>query len=108
MYSQRVVQAVISDFSDRNKWEPVRRERWEIEEFNLYIESITNKDTNKMGSSFEWKAGREPTPKRAGWIKRWCQSERFLCFADAEYFITRYAKIRAVDERIINFEFRLG
>lgn len=36
------------------------------------------------------------------------KNERFLIFADAEYFITRYAKIRAVDESIIRMEFRIG
>lgn len=115
MYSQRVIDLVIRDFADRedrygNKigFEPTRRERWEVDDFNAYIESITSKETNKVGSSFDWKPGKEPTAKRAAWIKRWCQSEKYLCFADAEYFVTRYAKIRAVDERIIAMEFRLG
>jgi hypothetical protein len=115
VYSPRIIAAVIRDFADakdrngnRIGFEPIRREIWEVDDFNAYIESITDKATNKLGSSFDWKPGKEPTAKRAAWIKRWCQSEKFLCFADAEYFVTRYAKIRTFDERIIHFEFRLG
>src|ERR1017187_5800072 len=108
MYSKRIVRQVIADFANRNKWEPIPRERWEIDDFDSYIKSITVPFSNKLGTQFEWKKGSEPTAKRAAWIKRWCQSERFLCFADAEYFVTRYARIRAVDERIIPFDFRLG
>lgn len=108
MYSRRIIESVISEFSRKNGWEPTFRSPQEVAEFNAYIESITDKITNKLGSSFDWKPGREPTAKRAAWIRRWIHNERFLCFADAEYFVTRYAKIRAVDERIISFEFRLG
>src|ERR1017187_3449939 len=108
MYSKRIVRQVIADFAASKGWEPTYRTRDEVLEFNSYIDSITDKSTNKLGSSFDWRSGKEPTTKRAAWIKRWCQSERFLCFADAEYFVTRYAKIRAVDERIIPFDFRLG
>lgn len=115
MYSKRVIEIVTRDFADRtdrygNKigFELVRHEPWEVDDFNSYLDSILNKDSNKMGSTFDWKVGKEPTTKRAAWIKWWCRNEKFLSFADAEYFVTRYAKIRAVDERIIAMEFRLG
>lgn len=115
MYSQRVIDLVVRDFADAtdrygNKigFEPVRHEPWEVDDFNAYLESILDKDTNKLGSSFDWKPGKVPTAKRAAWIKWWCRNEKFLCFADAAYFVTRYAKIRAVDERIIAMEFRMG
>lgn len=108
MYSRRIVDSVIDAFEQKNRWRPVYREPWEIDDFDAYLKSITVPFSNKLGTSFEWKQGKEPTAKRAAWIKRWCHNERFLCFADAEYFITRYAKIRAVDERIIAMELRLG
>lgn len=108
MYSSRVISAVIDDFESRAKWRPVYRSVDEIADFDAYIKSITIPFSNKLGTSFEWKPGREPTAKRAAWIKQWVQNERFLCFADASYFVTRYAYIRKVDEAIVRFEFRIA
>lgn len=39
-------------------------------------------------------------------MRRWRQNEKFLCFADASYFVTRYARIRDVKERIVRVEYR--
>lgn len=108
MYSRRIVESVIEAFAKKNGWRPAYHEMWEIDDFDAYLKSITVPFTNKNGTSFEWKQGKEPTAKRAQWIKRWCYNERFLCFADAEYFITRYCKIRKADESIGSFEFRMG
>ena len=107
MYSRRVIDLVIDDFEASNKWRPVYHSIAQIDEFNDYIGRITKDDGNSQNSYFIWRNG-PPTAQRIAWIKRWIANEKFLCFADAYYFITRYAKIRGVDEQIIRMEFPLG
>lgn len=106
MYSHRVIELVIDDFERRKKWRPIYHTPDEVADVNSRIEKLLDKSTNKVSSTFTWK--KEPSRSEAIWIRRWCDNERFLCFADAEYFITRYCKIRAVDERIVRAEFRVG
>lgn len=114
MYSRRVIDLVIDDWAGKkdsqgNKvnFEPRYRSIAEVDEFNDYISQITKNDGNNQADYFIWR-DRPPSTQRIRWIKKWIKNERFLCFADAEYFITRYAKIRAVDEQIIRFELRIG
>ena len=114
MYSQRVIQLVIDDFAGKkdsqgNKvnFEPRYHSIAEIDEFSDYISRITKDDGNSQNSYFVWRNGPPPEQRRR-WIKQWMANEKFLIFADAEYFITRYARIRGVDEQIIRMEFRIG
>ena len=114
MYSRRVVDLVIEDWAKevdhqgkRVNFEPRYHTIAEIDEFNDYLSRQLKNDGNNNADYYIWK-DRPPTTERIRWIKKWIKNERFLCFADAEYFVTRYAKIRAVDEQIIRFELRIG
>jgi hypothetical protein len=114
LYSRRVIDLVISDFAGKkdsqgNKvnFEPKYHSIAEVDEFSEYIAKITKDDGNSQNSYFIWRNG-PPSDQRLKWIRRWIANEKFLIFADAEYFITRYAKIRAVDEQIVRMEFRIG
>jgi hypothetical protein len=108
VYSKRIVDLTLDDFEHRRGWRPQPHSLEEVSRVNEMIEKKLKLFSNKLGNSYEWMPGKEPSVAEAKWIKQWCANERFLCFADAEYFLTRYCKIRAVDERIINFEMRLG
>src|SRR5208282_729595 len=107
MYSRRVIDLVVDDFAGKkdsqgNKvnFEPKYHSIAEVDEFAEYIAKITKDDGNSQNSYFIWRNG-PPSDQRLRWIRRWIANEKFLIFADAEYFITRYAKIRAVDEQIV-------
>lgn len=80
----------------------------ECDEFSSYIDSILDVNSNSRGRSFWWKDGTRPTDARLKWIRRWIENEQFACFSSAEYFITRYGRIRDVEGRVIHFEFRLA
>lgn len=107
MYSRRVIDLVIDGFEAKNGWRPKYHSIAEVEEFSEYISRITKDDGNGQNSYFIWRNG-PPSTDNIRRIKRWMANEKFLIFADAEYFITRYAKIRGVDEQIIRMEFRIG
>jgi hypothetical protein len=77
-----------------------------VDEFCAYIDSLVDMDANSVNRYFSWKQGKRPNDKRLKWIERWVENEQFLCFASAEYFVTRYGRIRSAEERIINFEYR--
>jgi len=91
---------------------PEERSVDEIDDFNEYLESIVNIEKTKSTRNYFWNLasprlnGKPPTAKRIEWMKRWRQNEKFLCFCDASYFVTRYARIRDVKERIIRVEYR--
>ena len=74
------------------------------------IDKYTTKASSKTGarSYFFWKDDKSPTPATIKKIKRWVANERFLSFASAEYFVTRYAKIRAANTQIVHFNFRIA
>ena len=103
MYSPRVISKTISDFTRRNGWEPQYHSIEEIDDFEEYVNSFTENESNSVNKSFWFKDGKRPTAKRLEWIRRWVINERFLCFADANYFVTRYGRIRTSDERIVRF-----
>ena len=116
MYSQSTVADTISQFSstidpmtgERYGWDPVYHSRSQVEAFNTQLDSMMEKTTNKIGTTYRWKPGKDPSRAVANHIRKWCINERFLCFADSSYFETRYCKIRGVDEQIISFENRIG
>lgn len=106
MYSTRVTDKTLDDFAVRNGWRPQSYSLAEVEEFCAYINSIVDMDANSVNRYFSWKPGKTPSDKRVEFIKRRVKNEQFMCFASAEYFVTRYGKIRSADEQIISFEFR--
>ena len=84
-----------------------------VEECDYMVEEIdkyTTKASSKTGarSYFFWKDDKSPTPAMVKKIKRWVVNERFLSFASGEYFVTRYAKIRAANTQIVHFNFRVA
>lgn len=110
MYSDRVVAETIRSFARKNGWEPqfhsVAECDFMVEEINKY----TNIEKSKTGSRSYvfWKDDKAPSKATVKKIKRWVANERFLCFASAEYFVTRYAHIRAANTQIIHFDLRLS
>ncbi len=113
MYSKQVTELVLDDYARRNGWRPETRTVDEVNEFREYIESIVKTEFNKkVITNFGWNLGskylngKPPTEKRREWIRRQWTNEKVMCFASAEYFVTRYGRIRAVDERIIPFDYR--
>ena len=110
MYSDAVVQRTIRDFEKRNGWTPTFHTVAECDERREYIDSIADVAKSKTGarSYWFWKDDKAPTERRIKEIKRWVQNERFLSFASAEYFVTRYAFIRAANTQIVHFNFRIA
>jgi hypothetical protein len=112
MYSKAIINAVKEDFARRCGWMPEEHSIDEVDEFNEYIEDIVDIEKTKTTRNYFWNLkskrlnGKAPTAKRIEWLKRWRQNEKFLCFSDAEYFVTRYARIRNVKEAIIRLEYR--
>lgn len=115
MYSRRVIDLVIEDWSaqkdssgNRINFEPRYHTIAEIDEFNDYIRSIMKNEGGQTADLWLFKNPKAITEQRVRWMKKWQKNEKFLCMADAEYFISRYCKIRTVDERIVRIEFRIG
>ena len=78
-----------------------------VEEIDKYAD--VSKSKTGARSYFFWKDEKSPSPATVKKIKRWIANERFLCFASAEYFVTRYAfYIRAANTQIVHFDFRLA
>ena len=109
MYSERIVNDTCEDYERRNGWLPQPHSIGEVDEFVAYIDSITEFIPTKGGRAGDlfWR-GKAPSAERVKWIRRFIQNEQYMSFASAEYFVTRYGRIRTADERIIHFEFRLG
>lgn len=107
MYSEKIIQASCDDFARREGWMPVFHSVEQVDEFVAYIDSIAVDHSNTSRRSFFWKDKR-PSDQRVKWIQRWITNERFACFASAEYFATRYGRIRDAEERVIHFNHRLA
>jgi hypothetical protein len=110
MYSERIVNSTIKEFTLKNGWEPVMHSVDECDYMAEEIDKYTTKASSKTGarSYFFWKDDKSPTPATIKKIQRWVANERFLSFASAEYFVTRYAKIRAANTQIVHFNFRIA
>ena len=110
MYSDKIVAATIRDFTIRNGWEPQMHSVCECDHMVEEIAKYADMSQSKTGarSYFFWKDDKSPSPATVKKIKRWIANERFLCFASAEYFVTRYAFIRAANTQIVHFDFRLA
>lgn len=77
-----------------------------VEVVNRYADVSKSKSGSR--SYFFWKDDKSPSRATVRRIKQWIANERFLCFASAEYFVTRYAKIRAANTQIVHFDFRIA
>ena len=110
MYSDKIVAATIRDFTLRNGWEPQMHSVGECDHMVEEIAKYADMSQSKTGarSYFFWKDDKSPSPATVKKIKRWIANERFFCFASAEYFVTRYAFIRAANTQIVHFDFRLA
>jgi hypothetical protein len=108
LYSESIVAKTLQKFAAKNGWCPEPHTLDQVKEFNEYIESLIDTESNSVNRYFSWKNGKRPTDTRVKWIRRFIENEQFMCFASGEYFVTRYTKIRSADERIIEFQFRLG
>jgi hypothetical protein len=106
MYAERIIQLVLDSFEKKNGWRPVFHSVEQIDELNAYIDSITEPDANSVNTYWNWRAGKKPNDRRLEWIRRQVRNEQFCCFVSAEYFATRYGRIRGVDERIMRIQFR--
>lgn len=108
MYSDRIIQGTLDDFARREGWRPEFHSVEQVDEFCSYVDSLIDTDANSRNSYFSWKAGKRPSDARIQMIKRWVRNEQFCCFASAEYFATRYGRIRDAEERVIHFNHRLA
>jgi len=110
VYSERVVEETILSFARKNGWEPTLHSVAEcdymVEEIDKYLD-LEKSSSGSMQYWF-WKDRKSPSKATVKKIKRWVANERFLSFASAEYFVTRYAYIRAANTQIIHFDFRLA
>jgi hypothetical protein len=106
VYSQAVIERVLSDFHREKGWRPKMRSIDEVDELVDYIDSLVDMDANSVNRYFSWKQGKRPSDERIKWIRQQIVGEQFLCFASAEYFVSRYGRIRDVQERIIKVQFR--
>jgi hypothetical protein len=106
MYAERIIQLVLDSFEKKNGWRPIFHSVEQIDELNAYIDSITEPDANSVNTYWNWRAGKKPIDRRLEWIRRQVRNEQFCCFVSAEYFATRYGRIRGVDETIMRIHFR--
>jgi hypothetical protein len=91
VYSPKIISQTLAMFAAKNGWEPQPHSVSEVLEMNEYINSLISIETNERASYYDLKPGMHLTEKRRQYIQRWITNERFMCFADAQYFKTRYA-----------------
>lgn len=108
MYSPSVIGKVLDDFEMREGWRPEYHSPGEVEEFKSYIESITTIEQTERNQYIDFKPGLRLTQNKINQVKRWLKNEKFLCFADASYFMTRYAYICNEAGDIMKFQLRLS
>lgn len=110
MYSDRIIQLGIRDFTLRNGWEPQFHSVEECDYMAEEINKLSGVSSSKTGarSYWYWKDDTAPSPAKMKYVKRWVENERFLCATSAEYFVTRYGYIRAADTQIVHFNFRIA
>lgn len=106
MYSPRIIEKTLEDYAKKNGWMPVRHTVAEVDEFNEYINSIVDADGNSTTKWFNFKDGVRLTQNRKNEIRRWILNEQYMCFADADYFATRYAYICGVGEEVFRVQWR--
>jgi len=93
MYSPVIIERTLDQFEAENGWRPLRHTLGQVQDFNSYIDSLMNVDRGDSRTWYSIKAGTRITSKRRAEIRRWIENEQFLCFADANYWKTRYGFI---------------
>jgi len=93
MYSPKIVAQVLDDFDAREGWRPIAHSVSEVEEFNEYIASIVKIERNQVNRYIDFREGLQITERRKKEIMHWIENEQFMCFADANYWKTRYGWI---------------
>lgn len=117
MYSDSITERVLDDFErdlhEQHKkdksievWRPKMKSIAQVDELIAYLDSITDMESNSVNKYYSWKPGKRPYPRRIEWIKRQVLNEQYCCFASAEYFVTRYGRIRNIKEEILRVEYR--
>src|SRR5277367_2048171 len=106
MYSRKVIDLTLDSFEAKHKWRPAERTPEQVDDFTAYIDSLVDMDANSVNRYFNWREGKKPSKLEIEWIQQQIKNEQFMCFASAEYFATRYGRIRTVDERIVRIQFR--
>lgn len=104
MYSTRVIETTLDGFARKNGWRPEPHSIAEVEEFTAYIDSIIEVDSNSVNKYYDIRSGVRLTQNMRDWIRRWIENEQFMCFADAAYFMSRYAFICGVGEEVFRYE----
>ena len=102
MYSPRIIQQKLDNFSRDNGWEPTYHSIEQIREFKEYIGKITKSDANSRNITIS--ITKRLTEDRLKQVKRWVENEQILCTIDSNYFETRYGFI--CDEKGDIFQFR--
>lgn len=91
MYSPKVIEKVLDQFEAEHHWRPQYHSIAEVDGFKAYIDSITTIERNQVNRYIDFREAVKFTEKRRSEIRRWVENEQFLCFADANYWLTRYA-----------------
>lgn len=93
MYSESIILKTLVDFEKHNGWMPVVHSLDEVEEFKEYIDSLIDVTRNERNSFYDFKPGIRVSENKKQQIRRWITNEQFMCFADFDYFASRYAYI---------------
>lgn len=100
MYSPQVILANLEAFRQREGWMPTYHSVGEVDEFKVYIKSLTETDSNSRNTYINLTG--KITKSRADQIRRWIENEQALCCLDSSYFETRYCYI-AKDAEVFKF-----
>jgi hypothetical protein len=98
MYSRRVIDAVLLDRARRDHWEPVYHTVGEVEAQNAKFDLLLDRESNQSNTNIYFKESVRLTECDKAEIRAWVLNEQRLCFADADYFLTRYGYLEAHEE----------
>src|ERR1700679_1153231 len=104
MYSPVIIQKTLDDFEIHNNWRPRPHTLAEVEEFKDYIDRIVQIEKTQTSRYIDFRSDIRLTERRKNEIRKFITNEQFMCFADSEYWETRYAY--GVDEAGNVFKFK--
>lgn len=107
MYSRKIIERVTDAFERKYGWRPQPHDVAEVEDFNDKVQSILVVDSNSVNKYYDFRDGLRITDHDRKYIRRWVENEQFMCFVDAEYFLTRYAWILGVGDEVIRYKPRI-
>lgn len=108
MYSQRVTDLTLDFHANKYGWRPEAHSIREVRSFIAEVDSLLDVEANQQNRYYSFKPGARLTKAYIAYLRRFIENEQFMCFASAEYFLTRYAHILGVGEEILQFEFRIA